>query len=712
MRNLIIRGLVSSALLLFCTNLTAAAPLVEHALEVNIDPDAATLTVTDVLTLPDERAEWPLFLHADLDPRVKSGNAEIVPAGRIEHLARYRLIIQQPGPVTLTYGGRILHAREQIAEGMGRTREWSRGAIGADGVFLDGNSGWYPRIDETLQAFDLKVTLPAGWTAVSQGMGPGDPESGISSWTETHPQDDIYLIAAPFARYQRSGSGFEAQVYLRQPDEALARPYLDATETYVALYANLIGPYPFAKFALVENSWETGYGMPSFTLLGPQVIRLPFILHTSYPHEILHNWWGNSVYIDYSAGNWGEGLTTYLADHLLKERAGEGWAYRREMLKGYADYVRDSSDFPLTEFRGRHGAASQAIGYGKSAMLFHMLRRKLGDATFKAGLQRFYADHRFTVAGFDDLRRSFEAASDRDLGEFFETWTTRTGAPRLRLTDVAVVPDSAQNGFVLSARIEQTQPGAPFPLRVPVSIQQENGDPVDLVVELTGSGGESDGAFRVTLASQPIRLAVDPWFDVFRELLPGETPVALSNLFGAERGLILLPAAAPAPFKRGYQGLAEAWQSGHPGWEVRWDDSLEDLPKDKAIWLLGWENRWLEPFSALTRGVTLDPKQGRVQIAGDTTDPGSTDLSAVLTAWRGEQPIGWLGAGNPEALPGLARKLPHYGKYSYLLFTGTAPDNQAKGQWTSGDSELIHRIGPERELPPIAEPPALVQAPR
>ena len=71
------------------------------------------------------------------------------------------------------------------------------------------------------------------------------------------------------------------------------------TAQYLEMYRQLIGPYPFAKFALVENFWETGYGMPSFTLLGPQVIRFPFILHSSYPHEILHNWWGNSVFVDW-----------------------------------------------------------------------------------------------------------------------------------------------------------------------------------------------------------------------------------------------------------------------------------------------------------------------------------------------------------------------------------------------------------------------------
>jgi hypothetical protein len=41
------------------------------------------------------------------------------------------------------------------------------------------------------------------------------------------------------------------------------------------------------KIALVENSWQTTLGMPSFTLQGDQVIRLPFIVSTSYGREIL-----------------------------------------------------------------------------------------------------------------------------------------------------------------------------------------------------------------------------------------------------------------------------------------------------------------------------------------------------------------------------------------------------------------------------------------
>src|SRR5690625_7493030 len=91
--------------------------------------------------------------------------------------------------------------------------------------------------------------------------------------------------------------------------------------------------------------------MPSFTLLGPQIIRFPFILHSSYPHELLHNWWGNGVCVDFDTGNWCEGLTAYMADHLIAEQRGEGADYRRDILQDYSDYVTPENEFPLSDFQ-------------------------------------------------------------------------------------------------------------------------------------------------------------------------------------------------------------------------------------------------------------------------------------------------------------------------------------------------------------------------
>jgi isochorismate hydrolase len=59
-----------------------------------------------------------------------------------------------------------------------------------------------------------------------------------------------------------------------------------------------------------------------FTCSGQRSSVYPLSVSSSYPHEILHNWWGNGVFVDVQQGNWCEGLTAYLADHLLQEQRG------------------------------------------------------------------------------------------------------------------------------------------------------------------------------------------------------------------------------------------------------------------------------------------------------------------------------------------------------------------------------------------------------
>ncbi len=681
-------------------------PVIGHALDVRLHPSTGMLQVTDRLTLPQEQDVWVFFLHKGLEPKVQGDDARLRHLGSDRHLERYELTRNTPEPVTLTYEGTIRHDMEAIQESVGRSRSWTRGTIAESGVFLDGFSGWYPRIPETLQRFDLKIVLPEGWTAVSQGAGPSRSGNAVR-WTETSPQDDIYLVAAPFHLYRKATPIAEAQVYLRSPNEDLAGRYLEATADYLAVYSGLIGPYPYSKFALVENFWETGYGMPSFTLLGPRVIQLPFILHTSYPHEILHNWWGNGVFVDFDSGNWSEGLTAYLADHLNKERQGRGADYRRDSLKSFADYVRTDKDFPLSAFRGRHSSASQAIGYGKMLMVLHMLRRDLGDQAFIAGLQTFYRDNLFRAAGIGDLREAFfEEQTDSELTGWFNAWTGRTGAPALAVSQVQVQVQvqPRAGGYRIIGRLAQTQRDAPFPLNVPLQVHQREGAPIEQRVRLDGR----DTDFEILVQSRPIRLAVDPGFDLFRQLVDGESPSTLSNLFGADRGLILLPSTASGALAAEYSRLARAWTHGHQGWQVLDDDVIDELPGDRPVWLLGWDNRFLADLDQGQSAFTLEPSSKRAAIAGRDIDGTSTSL--VLTHSRDGRVIGWLGAHDPAAVPGLARKLPHYGKYSYLAFDGTAPVNRLKGQWPVNESPLVIWFTDERPSLPLPKAPVLTDA--
>jgi hypothetical protein len=507
--------------------------------------------------------------------------------------------------------------------------------------------------------------------------------------------------------------------FLRQPDAALAGKYLAATGQYIEMYRQLIGPYPYGKFALVENFWETGYGMPSFTLLGPRVIRFPFILHSSYPHEILHNWWGNGVYVDYASGNWSEGLTSYLADHLLKEQQGQGAEYRRETLQKYTDYVRGERDFPLTEFRGRHSAATQAVGYGKTLMLFHMLRQRLGDSAFIEALQRFYRQHLFQVTRFDEVAKTFGQISSQSLGAFFKQWVERAGAPFLRIHQARVEPVGEE--YLLTATIEQLQPGKAYQLELPLAIYLEG---VDKVYQTRISMLEKTHSLKLRLPARPLRLDVDPQFDLFRRLHRNEIPPALSQAFGADRALAVLPSQAPKAVREGYAALARTWQHERGNLEIITDDSLNKLPADRAVWLFGWENRFRPVLNKALADYAYTADAGDVRLAGNELHRGQH--SVVVLARHQESPdhaLAWIATDKVAAMPGLARKLPHYGKYSYLGFTGNEPENVVKGQWpvvnspmsvllTKDQTSIKAELAPRKplvELPPLFKAQRMMQ---
>ncbi len=690
---------------------------VHHALDVTVDTGHGYIEVTDTITVAgDSTRKLEIALHPGLTPEMQTDGVGLTAIGRYADAhppaqadatedgapepARYRIELPAGQTrFTLRYHGQIQHELQQAGEEYARGFRETAGTITPQGVFLAGSSFWYPHIAGELLTFNLSLRLPQGWYGMSQcdrAVREVRTDHALEQWRCDLPQQEIYLIAGRFTEYTQAANGVQALVLLRQSDPVLAQKYLDATTDYVRLYSELIGPYPYKQFALVENFWETGYGMPSFTLLGPKVIRFPFILHSSYPHEILHNWWGNGVYVDYDRGNWSEGLTSYLADHLIKEQRGQGVDYRRDSLQKYTDYVRQQQDFPLTAFRSRHSAVTEAVGYGKTLMLFHMLRRELGDAAFIRGLQTLYSQNRFKVTGFDAVERAFSEAAGLPLGAFFAQWVQRPGAPLLQVSQAHATPQG--DGYRLTAMIEQIQDEAPYVLQVPLAIRLEGREQAWQTVVNLDSRRET---LELELPARPLQLDVDPQFDVFRRLHRNEIPPAISQALGAGQLLIVLPVAVPAELGSAYETLAHAWQAGLPGQiEIVADSDLEQLPDDRSVWLFGWQNRFRSVLEQALADYDYSDQGTTVQIDG-TSLSGDEHAIVVMGRHSGnpDQALGWLAAGQAAALPGLGRKLPHYGKYSYLAFSGLAPDNVLKGQWPVVRSPLSVAVVQDDGMP-------------
>ncbi|MEW6214136.1 MAG: M20/M25/M40 family metallo-hydrolase [Nitrospirota bacterium] len=660
--------------------------IIHHNLKVVLYPKEQRFSVEDTVTVSESHLpEFNFSLHGGLNPLSPTQGVSIVHKTRKPGaipLESFKVKLP-PGLSTfvLKYGGSIYHPIEPYGKEQARGFSHTPGVISEDGVYLARSSFWYPVFDEGLVTFNLQVELPPEWDAVSQGertLHIQDKNKTRVRWESPEPQDEIFIIASRFAEYTKPSGRVTAIVFLRTPDEKLAGKYLDTTVRYLAMYEKLVGPYPYKKFALVENFWETGLGMPSFTLLGPKVIRFPFIINSSYPHEILHNWWGDSVFPDYMKGNWSEGLTAYLSDHLIKEQQGNAVEYRQATLQKYADYVLSGRDFPLTEFHSRYSSSSEAVGYGKSLMFFHMLRQYLGDKTFKAGIQEFYRKNKFRVASFNDLKKSFEEVSGKDMGIEFEQWITQPGAPKIKLSNARARAEGGS--YVLTAIIEQMQTEKAYLLRIPIAVTMEGQKQAyQTVVVMNKKRLE----FELELPSQPLRLDVDPEFDIFRRLDRDEIPPALSQALGAEKMLVLLPSSATKTLLQAYQEFAKALSNSGPDTvEMKLDNEVKKLPSDCAITVLGWENRFLkETVSALSvYDVTVNQKSlriGKIEILRE-------NHSVVLTARNPENKdmaLMLIASEIAEALPGLSRKLPHYHKYSYLGFQGNEPANIAKGRW-------------------------------
>ncbi len=682
-------------LFLVVTSANATGP-VAHSMTLSLDPAQSQLKVVTQITFPETPKagqEIQFLLHGDLEvqseqaiirkqPVTDAALLKLLEASSVP-LVQYRATLtENTSDLGLEYSGKIYHALDDNNDG-------TPGLISPDGVFLARSTAWYPIFsDDGLVTFDLKIRLPKGWGAVSQGelrTDQSDSQHRILQWVESHPQDDIYVVASRYHEYQQEIDGIKAMVLLRVQDDVLAEKYIKATGQYIALYNNLIGPYPYKKFALVENFWETGYGMPSFTLLGSRVIRFPFIIYSSYPHEILHNYWGNGVFVDYESGNWSEGLTAYLADHLFKEQRGEGAEYRRGVLQKYTDFVNESRDFPLTEFRSRHSSATEAVGYGKTLMLFHMLRLQLGDEKFKRALQAFYYKFRFTYASFADVQKVFSDVAGSDLAAFFSQWVQKAGAPHLAInaTDVKRTGDIYKISFTL----KQLQQDAAYQVNVPLVIYfKDQQEPYQTQVSVTGR----QQTFSIGVNQEPVVIDVDPQFDVFRRLDSREIPAAISQGFGDDKPLLILPGNEDPQRLRAYRELAEQWKKQQvPQLEIISDSELSELPSDRSIWIVGWKNRFRELLVSGLKNQGLKVEDDSFKLRDQSYTKGQ---HALLASARHPQnrnkTLLWLSCDNLRAIPGLARKLPHYRKYSYLVFEGDAPDNIVKGQWQVTDSPM------------------------
>ncbi|MBI4192964.1 MAG: M1 family peptidase [Betaproteobacteria bacterium] len=634
---------------LICVLSLAATGLVaapaSHRISVRVDPQTRLLEGRDTITFDSPRAAT-LVLSARfrVDTLVADGRrirAPDKPSARLQRIVlpvARRIVVRWSG--TLAALDPSLDHRGVLAYG--------EPASGTEGAYLPAGSGWYPMVDGSFERYDLALELPAGQRGLVPGRLVEEREAGeryIARFEFREPSEGIALMAGPYRIEERrlrtaAGSSVRLRTYFHPEIAELARGYLDSIAGYLDLYERWIGAYPFSEFSVVSSPTPTGFGLPTLTYLGIDVLRLPFIRATSLGHEVLHNWWGNGVYPDYARGNWAEGLTTFMADFAYREResAEAASAMRLAWLRDYAA-MPTGDDAPLVHFTARTHGASQVVGYHKAAMVFFMLRDAIGAAAFDRGVRDFWRAHRFRVASWDDLRDTFERASDKRLAAFFAQWLERPGAPEPRIADARAAPVSA--GWRLEVTLAQGAPA--YAISVPIAIRTSDGV-ITHRMELT----RERETLTLDLPAEPFAVTLDPELRVFRRLVAGEAPPILREAMLAGSPTISVlsaDAAVQAAARKLAAKLFEGPRADRGG-----------SPVLLVIGLHADIDDWLASRGTTPRPAMLAAARGTAQVwtvrAGDSR-------TNVLVSVR-----------DAPSLAALAGPLPHYGGQSYVVFDG------------------------------------------
>jgi hypothetical protein len=682
-----------------------------HQLTLELIPDSHQLVATDQLaiaggppgqvlafslapTLRLERIEDVTLCRDPCESAAPVAFDRIGPSGQSE---TQRIILKQPSADPADGSVRLRFSYRGVIDDPPRdprhlrfvTPSETSGHIGPEGVYLSSESRWYPDLDDSLATYDVTIRVPEGWAALTQGTAQPDQ----SRWIVSTKSEALTVVANRFvvthrAWQARSGQAIQLATYLFPEEASLADEYLDASARYLEAYIPLLGPYPFSQFAVVENFFSSGLGMPSFTLLGSGVIKRHYTQPYALGHEIVHSWIGNGVFNRVSQGNWVEGLTTYLSNYYYHELTGDeaqAREQRRLMLLGYSVYVRPGDEYPLDTFTQKHDEKDNAIGYQKSAMVFHLLRQEVGDAAFWRALKQIPERYLGAVADWKDLERIFQEAAGRDLRWFFAQWVERAGAPELALSGLRVQPIHGTSGQVgrVEAAVHIAQQGTPYRIPVELEFTLTGGGTQRVRIQVTDA--QQDVA--VPLPERPSAVRLDPDSHLFRRVARRDMAPML-NLYVTDTLRTVIP---PAP--------AHADQSA-PFGEVVQRIVAQEAEKPDAQRTTVLQAR--EGSSHLSEGSLLvlgGPRENpaaseALRDCGDRvrlTDNGflldgrmyeGPTMALLVSCRREDRPgsvVTLLYGVTPQALGRVARLLFFYGWQSYVVFREGIV--MARGNW-------------------------------
>ncbi|HMK77404.1 MAG TPA: M20/M25/M40 family metallo-hydrolase [Thermodesulfobacteriota bacterium] len=672
-----------------------------HQLTIQVDPSRHLLKAEDRLEIDMKRGR-PTTLSLLLNPHLKitrivdqrTGQplswSEANLSAQANRLDLSLQEVEEPLILSISYEGSIYDPIVKEKELQFVRGDKTSGLIGSEGIYLSSDSHWYPDKPDSMATFQVEATISDPFRIVTQGELVSEKlkdGSWVSKWVNALSAESLTLVAGKYSVKTRKVDGIKISTYFFHEDDRFSETFLNSAEEYLKIYSDLLGPFPFKKFDIVQNFFSRDYGVPTLTLLAPEAIRQgkEFLKPGTLDHEIVHSWWGHYVGEKPGTGNWVEPLTTYCANYYDKElKVGKDAAhkYRQDVMQKYAIKVPLSRDYPLRKFERKETELDARVGYGKGSMVFHMLRRVIGKNLFFASLRQFAMRYGGKQASWEDMQRVFEETSDKRLNRFFSEWLDRPGGPQLKLENVGV--QAAADGFVISGEV--VQEGDVYEL--PLLIEVDDGlGKKRLILEVS----KKRSSFSMEVSRMPLKLTLDPDDQLFRRLYPEEIIPGLNALLEDSEKVLILSDQGDEESRKIYFELAKMVKELKGGQILSAKEVTEEKLRNSSVMLLGesWKTPILSKF-LFHLPKPMDYKEGSFFMKGERVD--EEDESLLLSFPRPLSPGKWVSLyfGRSASALSRARSLFFYGWDSYILFKNGTP--KEKGDFPPRSSFVSHNF--------------------
>jgi hypothetical protein len=310
-----------------------------------------------------------------------------------------------------------------------------------------------------------------------------------------------------------------------------------------------------------------------------------------------------------------------------------------------------------------------------------MIRRLLGDDAFWEALRDVYRNKLFQMASWEDFQLAFEHSGKRSLRAFFEQWVSRSGAPEISLE--AVTSERSGNTRAVRGRIVQKRPYYHLNLTLSLETRERT---LTKSLDLAGKGR----SFEIICDVPPVRLTVDPEFDIFRCLQPSEIPPSVNSIKGLPSLLIVISEGSSS----GLLGALETLTLSLGLEDFKMVPEKQATRKDLAendILLLGLPRR-KDLLSKMPGQISIT-EEAFVLKGTKYDQPSDTFFGVFAHPFAQNRVLAIFLPLSDNYAQTVARKITHYGKYGYLVFS--QGENRDKGIWPILESSLIYRWNKE-----------------